>query len=181
MTFNPIVFSINDTYAPYLYICIKSLLAHIKPSDQYRAYVLYTNLSNKHKENILKLQTDNFKIQFTTVETMIGAYEDDFSVNSHFTVETYYRFFLPQLFSEFDKMLYLDADVLILSDIAPVFSFDLGDNYLGVTHDCEIVRMSNLSNKKYADYFSKTLGVDIGHYFQAGVMLVNLKKCVKTI
>lgn len=174
MNFNFIVFSINNSYVPYLYVCLKSLLAHIKTYDKYKAYILYTELSERHQENILKLQTDNLKIEFINVETIISKYKDNFSINNHFTIETYYRFFLPCIFPKLDKVLYLDADTIIMRDIAPLFSIDIGSNYLGVTHDCEIVRMSNLAGTEYSDYFRKTLGVKIENYFQAGVMLVNL-------
>lgn len=176
MTFNNIVFSINNTYAPYLYVCLKSLLAHIKTYDKYKAYILYTELSERHQENILKLQTDNLKIEFINVETIISKYKDNFSINNHFTIETYYRFFLPHIFLKIDKVLYLDADTMVMTDIKPLFQIDLGDNYLAVTHDCEIVRMSNLAGTEYSDYFTETLGVKIENYFQAGVMIVNLAK-----
>lgn len=172
-----IIFSINDSYAPYLYVCLKSLLAHIKSYDKYKAYILYTGLSDRHQKNLLKLQNDNLGIEFIDVRQFIDENVSKiFAVTEHFTPETYYRFFLPQFFPEFDKVLYLDADTLILHDIAPLFSIDIGNNYLGVTHDCEIVRASNFIGTEYSDYFRKTLGVKIENYFQAGVMLVNLKK-----
>lgn len=174
MTFNHIVFSINNDYAPYLYICLKSLLTHIKPCDKYKAYILYTELSDHHQENLLNLQTENLKIEFINVETIIRKYKDNFSINNHFTIETYYRFFLPRIFPKLDKVLYLDADTMIMKDISPLFNIDINGYYLGVTHDCEIVRMSNLAGTEYFDYFTKTLGVKIENYFQAGVMLVNL-------
>lgn len=172
----PVVFSSDNNYAPYLYVCLKSLLAHVKSCDKYKAYILYTELSECHQKNLLNLQTDNLKIEFINVETIISKYKDNFLINNHFTIETYYRFFLPRIFPKLDKVLYLDADTLILHDIAPLFSIDIGDNYLGVTHDCEIVRMSNLDDTEYSDYFIKTLCVKIENYFQAGVMLVNLEK-----
>ena len=81
---------------------------------------------------------------------------------------------MPQIFPNLDKVLYLDADTLIMRDISPLFEINIEENYLGVTHDCEIVRMSNLDDTEYSDYFTKTLGVKIENYFQAGVMLVNL-------
>lgn len=171
-----IIFSINNAYAPYLYICLKSLLAHIKPCDKYKAYILYTELSDRHQKNLLKLQNDNLKIEFSNVESVVNNHKDNFSLNAHFTIETYYRFFLPQIFPNLDKVLYLDADTMIMKDISPLFNIDINGYYLGVTHDCEIVRASNFIGTKYSNYFIKTLNVDPTNYFQAGVMLVNLKK-----
>ena len=172
-----IVFSINNSYAPYLYICLKSLLAHIKTYDKYKAYILYTELSDRHQENLLNLQNDNLKIEFINVRQFIDENVSKiFFVTEHFTIETYYRFFLPQIFTNLDKVLYLDADTMIMKDISPLFNIDINGYYLGVTHDCEIVRASNFIGTKYSNYFIKTLNVDPSNYFQAGVMLVNLKK-----
>ncbi len=171
-----IIFSINDSYAPYLYVCLKSLLAHVKSCDKYKAYILYTELSECHQKNLLNLQTDNLKIEFINVESIVNNHKDNFSLNAHFTIETYYRFFLPQIFPNLDKVLYLDADTMIMKDISPLFNIDINGYYLGVTHDCEIVRASNFIGTKYSNYFIKTLNVDLSNYFQAGVMLVNLKK-----
>lgn len=170
-----IIFSINNAYAPYLYVCLKSLLAHIQPENKYQAYVLESGVSEEHKRQILSLQCDNLSIEFIDVRKFIDKnVTRAFAVTEHFTPETYYRFFLPQIFPNLDKVLYLDADTLIMRDISPLFEINIEDNYLGVTHDCEIVRMSNLDGTEYSDYFTKTLGVKIENYFQAGVMLVNL-------
>ena len=175
MISKPIAFSIDNAYAPYLYVCLKSVLAHIQPENKYQAYVLESGLSEEHKRQILSLQCDNLSIEFIDVRKFIDKnVTRAFAVTEHFTPETYYRFFLPQIFPNLDKVLYLDADTLIMRDISPLFEINIEENYLGVTHDCEIVRMSNLDDTEYSDYFTKTLGVKIENYFQAGVMLVNL-------
>lgn len=172
----PIVFSINNDYASYLCICLMSLLTYVKQNDRYEVYVLHSDLSEEHKKNILQLKEDNFNIKFINVESIVNNHKDNFSLNTHFTIETYYRFFLPQIFPNLDKVLYLDADTMIMKDISPLFNIDINGYYLGVTHDCEIVRASNFIGTKYSNYFIKTLNVDPTNYFQAGVMLVNLKK-----
>ena len=172
----PIVFSINNDYASYLCICLLSLLTCVKQNDRYEVYVLHSDLSEEHKKNILQLKHDNFNIKFINVESIVNNHKDNFSLNAHFTIETYYRFFLPQIFPNLDKVLYLDADTMIMKDISPLFNIDINGYYLGVTHDCEIVRASNFIGTKYSNYFIKTLNVDPSNYFQAGVMLVNLKK-----
>lgn len=175
MTSNSIVFAINNDYAPYLYICLKSLLAQTQTQNKYQIYVLETELFQKHKEYIKSLQTENLKIEFIDIKKFLNEdIKKTFQVTAHFTPETYYRFFLPKIFPDLDKVLYLDADTLIIKDIAPLFSIDIKNNYLGVTHDCEILRMVNIAGNKYSDYFTKTLGINVNSYFQAGVMLVNL-------
>ena len=109
---------------------------------------------------------------------IIKNYKDTFLTTLHFTPETYYRFFLPQIFPNLDKVLYLDADTLVMKDIAELFKINIGDNYIGATHDCEIIRMNN-KDHTYTDYFKNKLKVKVENYFQAGVMLLNLSKMSK--
>ncbi|MBP3687364.1 MAG: glycosyltransferase family 8 protein [Alphaproteobacteria bacterium] len=177
MISNSIIFSVNNTYVSYLAVCLKSLLAHIREQDKYEVYVLNSDISEQNMVNILSLQQENLHISFVDMREYIDkGIENEFALTEHFTIETYYRFFLPQIFPDWDKVLYLDADTLVLRDIKELCDIDISDNYLGVTHDCEIVRASHIAGEEYSDYFTKKLGVDIEQYFQAGVMIVNLKK-----
>ncbi len=172
-----IVFAVDNNYVAYLYACLKSLIKHISQSDAYSIYVLHTTVSDINIENIMALQQKNIKITFVNMHDFITQeLSKTFVVNSHFTPETYYRFFLPNIFPNLDKVLYLDADMLIFHDIKPLFDIDLSDCYLAATHDYEVIRIFNSSNNPDVEYFSNVLGVSPEKYFQAGVMMLNLKK-----
>ena len=78
----------------------------------------------------------------------------------------WYRIFLPELLISLDKVLYLDADTLVLDSLAPLWETDLGDHYLAA-----------VTNVLQADHFHRPaeLGMDDpGLYFNSGVMLLNL-------
>lgn len=170
-----IIYSINNAYVPYLWCNIKSLEDF--SSSQCNVYILHSGISEQNMENILSLQKENVCIYFVDMRQHIDKEtQNAFALTEHFTIETYYRFFLPNIFPDLDKVLYIDADTLVLYDIKELCDIDIGDNYLGVTHDCEIMRACAISGDEYSDYFTKTLGVDVKQYFQAGVMIVNLKK-----
>lgn len=172
-----IVCSVNNEYIPYLYVCLKSLFSHIKSKDIYSIYVLCTDISETNKKNILNLQKQNFKISFVDVNYLFDdTIRKCFVVNAHFTPETYYRFFLPQIFPDDDKILYLDADILVKRDVAQLFDIDITDFYLAATHDYEIIRIFNELENNDKNYFMKILKVEPEKYFQAGVMLLNLNK-----
>lgn len=176
-SFIPVIYSSDDNYIPYLYCSIKSLIDYTATENHYRIYILNTEISEENKQQILTLRQNNIDILFVDVTKVVADYSKDiFSLSYHFTIETYYRFFLSELFSDLDKVLYMDGDTIVQKDISELFSIDIGDNYLGVTHDCEIVRATNVLGSEYSDYFEKILGVDINSYFQAGVMIINLNK-----
>lgn len=175
-----IIYSVNNDYIPYLYVCLKSLISHIKNEDMYSIYVLYTDVSELNKENIKKLQQKNVKIFFIDVNPFFNdEIKKSFVVNTIFTPETYYRFFLPKIFPDVDKALYMDADTLVLHDISSLFKLDIENYYIAATNDYEIIRVFNSCGKvdeSFKDYFVNILKIDSEKYFQAGVMLVNLKK-----
>ena len=45
-----------------------------------------------------------------------------FFIHRHFSVEAYYRIFIPRIFKNFNKILYLDTDIIILDDIANLYN-----------------------------------------------------------
>lgn len=173
-----IVYSCNDKYIPFAYMSILSLLDNVKQPNKYHIYILCSDVSVTNKKFFQHLEKENVSIQFVDVTQIKEKYPDNlFSLSCHFSVETYYRFFLAQLFPNLDKVLYIDVDTLIQKDVAELYCFDVSNNYIGATRDCEIIRDSHTASSHYKDYIKNTLGIkNINQYFQAGVMIVNLKK-----
>ena len=90
-------------------------------------------------------------------------------------IVTYYRLLIPEILYQFEKVIYLDSDIIVLGDINKLFEMELGNKALGAVHEM---------NKK-AMYVSlmwgikpcRELGIPLkSHYFNAGVLLLNLKK-----
>jgi O-methyltransferase len=50
---------------------------------------------------------------------------------AHFGTVVWLRFLLPTLLSEVDRVVYLDADTLVVDDLAPLFATDLGGRPIG--------------------------------------------------
>ena len=173
-----IVYSCDDAYVPYTYVSIKSLRAHKTLGKHYQVYILQTGLSPSNQKNLLSLQDDNFTVKFVDVGQILNHFPRGFfPLNFHFTIETYFRFFLAELFPQEDKVLYLDGDTLVQKDVKDLFSIDVGDAYLAATRDMEIIRATHYLGERHASYFENQLGLEsIDNYFQAGVMLVNLKQ-----
>jgi lipopolysaccharide biosynthesis glycosyltransferase len=79
---------------------------------------------------------------------------------------TWYRIFLPELLPDVDRLLYLDADLLVLESVAPLWELDLRDHYLAA--------VTNVLEPIYADRPAR-LGIEgENRYFNAGVLLMNL-------
>lgn len=78
----------------------------------------------------------------------------------------WYRIFLPSLLPAVDRVLYLDADTLVIDDIEPLFDLPLDDAY--------VAAVPNVLEPAFAEH-PRELGLpDESTYFNSGVLLLNL-------
>jgi lipopolysaccharide biosynthesis glycosyltransferase len=77
------------------------------------------------------------------------------------------RIFLPELLPEVERVLYLDADVIVVDSLAPLWATDLGDACLGA--------VTNVFEPWWRGY-AERLGVDPDVYFNSGVLLFDLAR-----
>ena len=165
-------FTVDDNYIPFLSTTIASIVAHASDDYKYRLTIIHDGLSMESKRAVRKFQ-DNKKIfiSFFNVAVKVHALSVKLDVRDYYTITTYYRLFLPDLFPAFSKGLYLDSDIVLLDDVAKLYFTDLGDNLVGAVPDASVQLFSEFSN-----YVEKVLNVDHTKYFNAGILLMNLKK-----
>jgi len=163
----PVAFSVNNTYSQHLCVVLTSILAN-NPQVQFEFNVLSADISEENKNIICTLKENypNFSIKFVTIN------KADFSAlklsSCYITIETYFRFLLAELFPQYDKLLYLDSDLIVNGNIEPLFDIDITDYYFaGVEERC-------LYGTGYIEDTLKISDDDV--YINAGVLLCNLKK-----
>ena len=169
----PIFFSTDDTYIPCLSVAIKSIIANANENNIYKIIILNTGLKTENKKAIKDLEKENVKIQFSNITDKIKKInkELEYRLRDYYSVSIYYRLFIPGLFPEYKKAIYLDCDIVVIKDIADLFNIDLKDNFVGAIVD-GVVSSSEIF-KKYSDL---ALGLDNKKYFNSGVLLMNLEK-----
>jgi lipopolysaccharide biosynthesis glycosyltransferase len=174
----PIVFSSSDNYAPYLGVCIKSLIEHSSPENYYEIFIINEDISEKHKNQIISMQTKNILIQFVDIKPFLENIAlNIFTVKLHFTITTYYKFFLQKIFTNYDKLVFLDCDIVILRDIKELLNIDIGDNYFGVTRDMYVIYSLVQNKTAEYNYYHNVLGLENHeNYFNAGCLICNIKK-----
>ncbi|EAH9643737.1 hypothetical protein EYX07_08875, partial [Campylobacter jejuni] len=102
------------------------------------------------------------------------------NIHKHISIATYYRFFIPSLFVNFEKVIYLDSDMLINSDISKLYDIDMNDFKLLAVKDIIV----NLAHAKHKEIWEKKIvdsckkcGIkDCSKYFNAGVLVFNMNK-----
>lgn len=170
-----VVFAVDDRYIPFLAVAIESLVNHSSKENNYLIKILHTDVSNVNKKKIEKYKADNISIEFVDLNYYIEKVKDKLYTRDYYTNTTYFRLFLPELYPQYNKVLYLDSDIVILDDIAKLYNINMGDNLVAAAPD-DIIQ----SNKVFQDYVEKVVGVsDYKHYFNAGILLMNLDQLRK--
>ena len=170
----PIFFTIDDSYAPFLAVALNSAIKNSDPQRNYKAIVLYQDLGADNISRLQSLQTENFKIELMPIRANMEALDDRMSNRlrcDYFTLTIYFRLFIPSMFPQYDKGIYIDSDVVLTDDIAKLFDIDIGENYIGACNDLSIADIPPL-----VAYTEKAVGVNAKEYINSGVLLMNLKK-----
>jgi len=190
----PIVFCANDNFVPYLDVCLSSLLDKTSIQNEYQVFIFNTDISPGHQQ-ALKKQFDRYpqaSLDFIDVsEYFKGKEMSTTGIISHVTIETFFRFLIPEIMHGYKKVVYLDCDIIIMDDIASLYYEDIGDNLLGAVIDADYLacinedlmvpgRQLNNGMQRY-NYTKNILGMqDPYSYFQAGVLLFNLEEMRKS-
>lgn len=170
----PIFFATDDNYVPYLAVALKSLLANASKEYFYKVYVITTQLTEDNMRRLLLLKDEKSTIEFVSLKNELDKISNLFRLRDYYSKETYYRFFIPSLFPEYEKVIYLDCDMVVLEDISKLYQIDLGDNYLAASQE-EVLLMTPALYR----YPVECLGIRTEDYFSAGMMLINSKKFLK--
>ncbi len=161
-----IVFAINDSYAQHCSVSIVSILEN-NAGINFDFYVIgdyFSEESKKLLNSALKKYDHGNKIELKIVDDSLIK---DLKINiKYITHHTYYRLLLAELFPDLNKILYLDADLVIDGSILELWNTPF-DGYL-----CAGVKDTYVDRIKYK-YKIGLKENDL--YINAGVILMNLE------
>lgn len=177
----PIVLAANAKYIFPLTVCIQSIISNSSSINNYDICVLNDDLSPENKKMLKSMMPANFSIRFVPIKYIVSQYPKKlFKLSFHYSIETYYRIFLSLVFKNYEKMIYIDCDTVVMKDLAELMKEDVEGFLLAATHDIAVVRSvyhNTLGMKKYLK--EELQMTDVHHYFQAGLMLINMKKFIE--
>lgn len=165
----PVFFAVDDRYVPYLCVALNSLKSHASSKYDYHINILIDVLSDESKSILNEMAEENIIIRFVNVADRLRAIMARLHMRDYYTQATYYRFFVPAMFPEYDRGVYLDCDIVITDDIAKLYHCILGNNLVAAVPD-EIITDIEV----FARYSEKVLGIPRAEYFNAGILVMNL-------
>ncbi len=157
-----IAYAPDNNVLPLTLVSMASVLKNAKKTDEIEFVILYSSLDEKYLPMFDNLQTIKpYKLNAIKIDESIF---DGFPCPNWVTVETWFRCLLADLLPNIDKVLYLDCDTIVRSSLSDLFK-TADDNVL-------VCVVEDISKSKEN---SRRLSLEDNFYFNAGVVLANLK------
>ncbi|BAY92029.1 MULTISPECIES: glycosyltransferase family 8 protein [unclassified Tolypothrix] len=157
-----IVCTIDNNYAQHCAVMLSSLFIN-NPNQKFYIYII-TNGLKKHISNKIKRFFYTIKQEYSIIEIQTSELEKA-PVSHHISLATYFRLFIPEVIPDnIDKILFIDSDIIIRKSIDQLWSLDIQS----FSHAAAIASGMD-------DYPSKINLPEGSLYFNAGLMLINLK------
>ena len=172
-----IAFAANDYFVPYMGTMLQSIIENSSTEKNYDIFILTQDITVDNRKCLLEMigEKSNFCIRFINPAYLIEGYE--FFMRGHFSLETYYRLVLPELLPDYDKILYLDSDMVVNADVAELYNTDVTGYLLAACRDADTAGLYNGFEPKKKEYTDKVLKLKNPYeYFQAGVLVMNLEQ-----
>jgi len=167
----PVCFATDDNYVPFLAVAITSLLDNASKDNFYRIFVLTTHLKQENIDSILKHKTENSSIEFISLAKELDKVQNMFHLRDYYSKETYYRIFIPNLFPQYNKVLYLDCDITVLADVSELYNTSIHGYYVAAATE-EVMQTFEV----FGNYVEQADGINRKDYFNAGILLINCRR-----
>jgi lipopolysaccharide biosynthesis glycosyltransferase len=167
-----VFFASDERYLSYLAVAIKSLSDTAQGDYIYNVNVLSEGFGEKELSDLMPLLSEKVKVKVHDVKKKIGALREhlEFRLRDYYSVSIYYRMFIPSMFPELDRAVYLDCDLVLCDDVAKLYFTELDDNLVGAVTDESVITVP-----VFCDYVKRHIGLESEHgYFNSGVLLMNL-------
>ena len=157
-----IALCVNDGYVPYACVTIKSIIENYKNKEviiHLLSDFISDKMRNRLNEVVKSVKTTTLHIHIVNDESLHG-------LKDTWSIYTWYRVLLPQVLSnDIHRVLYLDADTIVVGDLTKLFSMNMDKKAIAGSIDPE----------SFNDETFKRCGYDSSKkYICAGVMLMNL-------
>ena len=161
-----IVCATDDNYAQHCGVMLSSLIQNHTCEGPLEVYILTSTLSEENKEKLSGLTCKNdVSIRFIYVNS---SNFNNFKISHYVSEATYYRLVIPEVLSKnIEKIIYLDCDLIVLDEIKSIWDLDVSDYALAAAKDLDV----ESDHPKHL----QNLNIPAGKYFNAGVMVINLK------
>lgn len=175
----------DNKYVPYVGTAIYSAICN--NSHNLDIIIFEDSYSKESKQQLLKLGEgkDNVSIRFLSVNMF--ANKLNVEATSRHSLSCYAKLFCTdEIFSEYNRMIVMDSDLLVLGDLYDLMNINLDGKLMGAVRDQynRIMSKNNYHTGKYFRYISmeeyyRQMNIDLNDYYNSGVLVFDIHECQK--
>jgi lipopolysaccharide biosynthesis glycosyltransferase len=169
-----LVFGTDSNYVMPLAVALHSTLVHLDRDCSILLYIIDGGIGELNRRRIQRVvEASGADVCLNWVSADMSSL-NDLKVSHHVTLATYFTILVPDLIPEkVHKAIYLDCDILVENSLKKLWQAEVDKYALLAVRDFLISDVSSSGGlSKYHE-----LGLDPHmHYFNAGVMVLNLKR-----
>jgi lipopolysaccharide biosynthesis glycosyltransferase len=157
-----LVMACDDGYAMPLATAILSLVKNAVTNTPTDLIILTSSFSEPMRGKVEEAASESkLKIHWLPVDLDVF---DKCTTRTYISKITFARLLLPETFDEsVARVVYLDADILVVGDLSPLWEIDLGKSAIAAVIDSDSVPHSQRLNLA-------------SEYFNAGMLVIDLKR-----
>lgn len=166
------IWDLTDVYNRHASVTMVSIL--VSTSHPVHFHLLYDEERSKVNPKL----AERNKSRYHELVDKYGAEVDFYHVSVPYSVKklpfvqvytegALLRFYIPDLFKQYEKIIYLDTDIIVRRDIHDLWNKNISQYSLAAVNS----RLSKSYVRKY-----QKVGINPDNYFNSGVMLFNLEK-----
>ena len=158
----------DEGYVMPTCVAIRSFILNKRADVHFNIHIIAASLNEQAKETFHQFAAEDVTIDVIEVDAGFfeGMHVYDGRTVAVASVSALYKFLLPDLLPDHDKVLYLDGDLIARVCLSEIYDVELGDCYAAAVMD------SGFIYKHYAHEYTQGLQ----DYVNTGVMLLNLNK-----
>lgn len=124
----PIVHRLNDYYCLPAAVAFQTMLKRSSPEHEYHLYVLHSDITALHQEMLREVVSRflNARIDFLVPQQSktVNQLFAGTAKKAHFSAESYWSLFLPDVFPQLQRVISTDVDVMWMGDISEIWEFE---------------------------------------------------------
>jgi lipopolysaccharide biosynthesis glycosyltransferase len=162
----------DERYSVPLAVAVRSLLDNAFDPRRLEIWILDGGLSPRTVERLWR-SWEPTQARLSIVSADLDRLEGLPRMGSRLSSATYLRLFMPEMLTERDRGIYLDADTLVLSDLGELWKVELQEQPIAAVQEAYVPYVS--SDNGLMNWRDLGLEPD-AKYFNPGVMILDLAR-----
>lgn len=145
---------------------LKSIELNTREPQKYTIYILADRISNRNK--IKLLNSCALDVRFIDIDQKLLNQIDLPDKADYLPKTAYFRLMIPELFTRFEKVIYLDIDTLVLGNLTDLWNIDLEGNLALACQCFYAAEHRGLEN-------FRIMGIETNSpYFNSGMLVIDM-------